>query len=240
MAAGLGYKDFVTGDVLTAGDVNGYLMQGVLVFANAAARTAAITSPQEGQFSYLKDTNTTEYYTGSAWAAVGGGASGGMTLLNAGGTTLATGTTTVNITPTGYTALKIYIKGAYATGSERMFMRLNGDTGNNYSFALLRNEETNAPSALFSEGTSSFEYIFQSLPTSNLTKLNGNCQIDLWFPTDTDQVAIAYTGLGGQSGSNWQVHGNGVYDGSAAITSLSFILAGADTFSGGTVFVYGV
>lgn len=76
MAAGLGYKDFVTGDVLTAGDVNGYLMQGILVFANATARSAAITSPQEGQFSFLKDTNSTEYYTGSAWVASGGGGGG--------------------------------------------------------------------------------------------------------------------------------------------------------------------
>jgi hypothetical protein len=68
MAAGLGFKTFLTGDVLTAGDTNGYLMQGVLVFASAAARDSAITSPQEGQFAYLKDTNVTTYYTGSAWA----------------------------------------------------------------------------------------------------------------------------------------------------------------------------
>ena len=70
MAAGLGLKTFVTGDVLTAADTNGYLMQGVWVFANAAARTAAVTSPQEGNFSFLKDTNSTEYYDGSSWVAV--------------------------------------------------------------------------------------------------------------------------------------------------------------------------
>jgi hypothetical protein len=68
MAAGQGFKTFATGDVLTAADTNGYLMQGVLVFASAATRDAAITSPQEGQFAYLKDTNVTTYYTGSAWA----------------------------------------------------------------------------------------------------------------------------------------------------------------------------
>jgi len=67
MAAGLGFKDFQTGEVLTAGDVDGYLMQGIWVFASAAARDAAVTSPQEGNFAYLKDTNTTTYYTGSAW-----------------------------------------------------------------------------------------------------------------------------------------------------------------------------
>ena len=68
MAAGLGFKDFVTGEVLTAADVDGYLMQGVWVFASAAARDSAVTSPQEGNFAYLKDTNVTTYYTGSAWA----------------------------------------------------------------------------------------------------------------------------------------------------------------------------
>jgi hypothetical protein len=73
MAAGLGFKDFVTGEVLTAADVDGYLMQGVWVFASAAARTAAVPSPQEGNMSFLKDTNSTEYYSGSAWVAVAGG-----------------------------------------------------------------------------------------------------------------------------------------------------------------------
>lgn len=72
MAAPLGFKTFATGDVLTAADTNGYLMQGVWVFADAAARSAAVTSPQEGNMSYLKDTNSTEYYSGSAWVAVAG------------------------------------------------------------------------------------------------------------------------------------------------------------------------
>lgn len=68
MAAGLGFKNFASGEVLTAADVNAYLnSQTVMVFADAAARTAAIASPQEGMFSYLKDTNATQYYTGSAW-----------------------------------------------------------------------------------------------------------------------------------------------------------------------------
>ena len=91
MAAGLGFKTFTTGEVLTAADTNGYLMQGVLVFASSAARAAAVTSPQEGQYSYLKDTDALEYYSGSAWVgapvgditavttAAGSGLSGGAT-----------------------------------------------------------------------------------------------------------------------------------------------------------------
>jgi hypothetical protein len=75
MAAGLGFKDFTTGEVLTAADVDGYLMQGIWVFASAAARDAAVTSPQEGNACYLKDTNQVLTYSGSAWVAVGGGSS---------------------------------------------------------------------------------------------------------------------------------------------------------------------
>lgn len=76
MAAGLGYKEFTTGDVLTAAQANGYLAsQVVMVFADAAARTSAIASPQEGMISYLKDTNATQYYSGSAWVSIGGGSS---------------------------------------------------------------------------------------------------------------------------------------------------------------------
>jgi hypothetical protein len=71
MAAGLGFKTFTTGEVLTAGDVNGYLMQGINVFATTTARNAAITSPAEGQFAFTKDTNSLWYYDGAAWVASG-------------------------------------------------------------------------------------------------------------------------------------------------------------------------
>jgi hypothetical protein len=75
MAAGAGFKTFATGDVLTAADTNGYLMQGVWVFASAAARDAAVTSPQEGNTCYLKDTDQILVYSGSAWVVKSGGSS---------------------------------------------------------------------------------------------------------------------------------------------------------------------
>jgi len=82
MAAGLGFKTFNTGDVLSASDVNGYLMQGVLVFASTAARDAAITAPAEGQFAFTKDTNGLWYYDGAAWVA--SGATGDIESVTAG------------------------------------------------------------------------------------------------------------------------------------------------------------
>ena len=69
--AGAGYKLFNTGDVLTAAQVNTYLMeQSVMVFADSAARTTALSGVlAEGMLSYLKDTNAVEVYNGSAWVA---------------------------------------------------------------------------------------------------------------------------------------------------------------------------
>lgn len=80
--AGAGYKLFATGDVLTAAQVNTYLMQQtVMVFASSAARTTALSGVlAEGMVSYLQDTNSLEVYDGSAWV----GATGDITALTAG------------------------------------------------------------------------------------------------------------------------------------------------------------
>lgn len=128
MAAGLGLKTFATGDILTAADTNGYLMQGVWVFASAAARTSAVTSPQEGNMSYLKDTNSTEYYDGSAWTAVG---AGGITIIESGNLTGASITT--GTIPATYKDLRVIFKAIQpATNGAILRVRLNGDTGTNY------------------------------------------------------------------------------------------------------------
>jgi hypothetical protein len=66
---GSGYKDFVAGDVLTATEVDGYLMrQTVMTFASSAARDSALAGVlDEGMYAYLEDSDTLTLYTGSAW-----------------------------------------------------------------------------------------------------------------------------------------------------------------------------
>ena len=67
-------KTFTNGDVLPASDVNTYLMdQAVMTFANAAARTSALTSPTAGMVTYLIDTDTYEYWDGTEYAPFGAG-----------------------------------------------------------------------------------------------------------------------------------------------------------------------
>jgi len=97
--AGAGYKLFNTGDVLTAAQVNTYLMQqSVMVFANSTARTTALSGVlAEGMLSYLVDTNAVEKYDGAAWSAIGTGDIEGVTAgtgLSGGGTS---GTVTLSI-----------------------------------------------------------------------------------------------------------------------------------------------
>jgi len=129
MAAGLGFKTFVSGEVLTAADTNGYLMQGILVFASASARNAAITSPQEGQYCYLKDTNSTEYYDGAAWVS---GVEGDISGVTA-GTGISGGGTSGTVTVTNSMATAITTKGDLVPGTgSGTFTRLavgnNGET----------------------------------------------------------------------------------------------------------------
>ena len=87
--AGLGRKVFSAGDILTAADVDGYLMdQTVMKFASSTARSSVIgTAVSAGMVSYRTDGSVVEFYNGSAWTALGTGTgdvttSGTQTLTN--------------------------------------------------------------------------------------------------------------------------------------------------------------
>ena len=114
MAAGQGFKTFITGEVLTAGDVNGYLMQGINVFTNATARDAAITAPAEGQFAFTKDNNSLWYYDGAAWVA--SGATGDIEGVTA-GIGISGGGTSGTVTVTNSMATAIDAKGDLVAGT---------------------------------------------------------------------------------------------------------------------------
>ena len=230
MAAGLGFKTFTTGEVLTAANVNGYLMQGILVFASAAARDSAITSPQEGQACYLKDTDAVQTYSGSAWTAVGG-ASGGMTLINSGGTSLTGASVTIGSIPQTYKELYLWFENVSGATDEDMFIRLNADTGSNYLSAFTR-----GASSIVNTADSSFRIASFSISSSRAKNTFGQLRLPLYTTTSGIQSGLCnyYSGYH-EVAANGQV----AYSKSAAITSITLVASGT-TFDAGTAYLYGV
>jgi hypothetical protein len=86
--AGAGNKLFTSGSVLTASDVNTYLMdQTIMRFTSTTTRDAAFggageATLAEGMFAYTTDTNTLWLYDGSNWVNVLGSDIGAQALSN--------------------------------------------------------------------------------------------------------------------------------------------------------------
>ena len=114
-----GFKTFAVSEVLTAADVNNYLMeQAVAVFANASARDSAISSPENGQACFLLDSNTLQFYYSSAWNNfVGEGDISAVTITTnatdglSGGATASSGafTSTLKFAPNGLSSATVSV-----------------------------------------------------------------------------------------------------------------------------------
>ena len=234
MAAGLGFKTFTTGEVLTAADTNGYLMQGVLVFASAAARTSAITSPQEGQMSFLKDTNSTEYYDGAAWVAVGGATAPSYTAINAGGTAL-TGAGTITVSGiSGKNNLFIFVIGASSASTlSRLSLRLNASSSG-YGYAQVTNQ------AAGNDATdSNSDSAYQLCRLSNDAASTASMAINVAGASGAGYKVIQHNSDVRTPGTTWDAHqGGGFWSGAGTITSVS-ILSSVGNFDAGTIYVFG-
>jgi hypothetical protein len=132
--AGLGRKVFTAGDVLTASDVQNYLMdQTVMNFAGTAARSSAIATPTTGMTTYIGTTGTAtipqlETYTGSAWQTPYG-----LTQVANVSFTSATAVQVENVFTATYDAYMIqFIINGFAGGSTAVLMQVvSGSTPNN-------------------------------------------------------------------------------------------------------------
>ena len=109
---------------------------GVLPFADSAARTTAIPTPTDGQYSYLQDTNSTEYYNGTAWVAAG--VTPGLTHINTTAFSSVSSVSLNSVFTSTYTNYFILANKIIGTGSADFNIRLRVSgvdaSGANYTY----------------------------------------------------------------------------------------------------------
>lgn len=124
---------FSPGDTLTAANVN-LLSNGIAVFSGTATRDAAFGSAgektlAEGQFAYLEDTNTLQYYDSAAWQ------SANSSLVRVGGGALSGSSTAfTNIFSSTYDAYKIVFSNINFSTTAYATMILGAATTNYVNF----------------------------------------------------------------------------------------------------------
>ena len=239
MAAGLGFIEFSTGDVLSAAAANGYLAsQSVMVFASAAARTSAIASPQEGMISFLKDTDTLQFYTGAAWSNVVTAASSGLTLITTQALSGVTAQSVNNCFSATYANYLIVLNAYCATGAALPSLKLRASgtdaTSSYYSVFTARSFADALQSAASANAGSWDQRPFGEMQASSTNP--GGTSLTLFNPFAATNTSFHSTYLNqsttGAAGISGGVHNSATsYDG--------FTITNANAMTG-TVRVYGL
>jgi len=236
MAAGLGFKDFTTGEVLTAADVDGYLMQNIWVFATATARDAAVTSPQEGNFAFTKDNNSLWYYDGAAWVA--SGATGDIEGVTA-GIGISGGGTSGTVTVTNSMATAIDAKGDLVAGTGAdTFAKLTVGANN----TVLTADSTAATGLKWATAASGGMTLIETLACSGSSVTSSSIAgtykhlyvVGRGIYNASSQDTTIKIRLNSDSGSNYSNFGTGGNGGTTA-TYQSINDSGLDTNSMGTL-----
>ena len=168
--AGLGYKDFTAGAVLTAAQVDGYLMeQAVMNFAGTAARGSALASVQAAGMVAHVGGGTVQVYNGSQWAQMYPvvGVANTNLLFNGAMQVAQRGTSTASITTGGYYTADRWLTSIAALGTWTQSVENDAPTGSGLrkSLKILCTTADAAPSA------SDYVAISQSLEGQDVQRI---------------------------------------------------------------------
>jgi hypothetical protein len=166
------------------------------------------------------------------WSAPAGG--GGMTLLST--TSLSGSSVTISSISGSYTDLRIVMKGAYASGDSDLFVRLNSDTSSNYAHYSLQTADTTA-SGFYTDSATQVQIGF--VTGTNTYQQRTSFVLDLPRYTDTSNCFGIVTLSTYAFSARRQIQNFFKYNNSAAITSFT-IYPSSGTFSGGSLYIYGV
>jgi hypothetical protein len=202
--------------------------KGDLIAATAADTPARLAVGTNGHVL----TADSAQATGLKWAAA---ASGGMTLINTGGTALSGSSTTVSSIPSTYKQLYIVLDDFYGAGRNYLQMEFNSDTNYlNYFYNAIRG--TTSTASAISAGRA------QDLSVNNVYNGDYNNKITLTmndYASSTNKVGSYEQLFNTQTGEI--AFGNGMYGylGTSAISSITVRIL-SNNWSGGTIYVYGV
>jgi len=239
MGTPLGFKTFVTGDVLTAADTNGYLMQGVWTFASAAARDAAVTSPQEGNTCYLKDSDVIQCYSGSAWVTKSAGAAAAQSFTLLSTTTLSGvgGTTATVSSLSGYNQFLVWIDGVSTTNINPAYtVRLNGDSSSKYMTNAIRIQGAGIVGSEWYQALNS-QTAFNTAVGSGTAAAALSIQMVIQGANGSGVKPIQYTSQCSDAAA-FIAEGQGIYTGTSVVSSFSLI-SSSGNFDAGTMYIYG-
>ena len=221
---------YTAGEVLTAADMN-ITNSGIPVFATTTTRDAAFGGAgektlAEGQFAYIEATNTTQYYDGSAWVAVG---ASGLTLISA--TTVGSAVATVTVSgafSSTYENYKItYTGGASSVSAPDIFMTL-GATATAY-YSIRSGYRYTAAALNFVDANNGVKWLVGggagTDPNINMDILGPNLAKKTYF----NGLFNASSGIANTAG----------YQDSATQFTAFTISPDTGTFTGGTIRVYG-
>lgn len=174
--------------------------------------------------------------TAPSWATPAGG--GGMTLINTGGTAFSTSSITIGSIPNTYKTLFLVWVDVYASALTSMCCRMNTDTAANYSYS--RVAQNNATGSFAADNASTFLELalYAGSTSTNLRKCFGTATFTNYTATSEVYVSSNYIGYANTTLSGGTAQGN--YNNSAAITSITLKTDTAQTWSGGTAYLYGV
>ena len=224
--AGLGRKVFTAGDVLTASDVQNYLMdQTVMNFAGTAARSSAIATPTTGMTTYNQTTQQLESYNGTAYVGMSG-----LQLIKK--QTIGSGVSSVNVTgafSATYENYKIIVSGGVQSDDNANSLKL-GASVTGYNYSLIYSSFTVAtPLAAVSNAATIFPFVGGG--DSNGSFMN----VDVMQPFLAKYTRVASNTYGNSTNIGIL---NGFHKVATSYTDFT-IVAGSGTFTGGTIYVYG-
>jgi hypothetical protein len=232
-----GRKTFVTNTVLTAADVQDFLMdQSVMVFANDASRGSAIPTPTEGMVSYQNDLDILQTYNGAAWVPAAG--------LNLITTQTFTSTNAINVDGV-YSALyrnyQIFISLTSATGTSFALNYQHRQSGSTINTNYRNQRLFNYGSTITSDtigGVTTSTAIFGALTAATIAAPFGHIFIANPFLSQPTTMLLNSTN-GFDATQSIDQRTSSFHSGSTSMTGFRLFCDGANQVAG-TFSVYGV